>query len=120
MAEVDNGKVQKEKPVVILDEVVPNSRSQVVESPCLRTNNKMSKLRKVRASNLNLPDSDPGSSSMEPKNLEIEEPLDKELRSKYASNDQTVKPPITDKEPLKIQKDLTVRPKLSLTEPDQP
>ena len=106
---------------MILDEVVADSRSQVVDSPCLRTNNKMSKLRKVRASNLTLPNLDSGASSMNLKTFDIEEqPLGKGLRSKYASNDQTVKPPITDKEPLKIQKDLTVRPKLSLTEPDQP
>ena len=101
-----------EKPVVILNEVVANVRSQVIDSPGFRTSSKMSRLRKKRASDMNLPGSSPIASPMLPLRLEAEAPSG--LRSKYASNDQTVKPPITDKEPLKIEKDLKIKPKLNM------
>ena len=104
---------------MILDEVVANSRSQVVDSPGLRTNSKMSRLRQKRASDLSLPGLSPSASPMLSLTLEVEAPPEKGLRSKYASNDQTVKPPITDKEPLKIEKNLIIQPKLNLGEPDQ-
>ena len=51
---------------------------------------------------------------MLPINFGVEEPHDMGLRSKYVSNDQPVKPPIVDKEPFKIKKNLKIDPDLSL------